>query len=71
VILDPSSYECPEHQTDLTGLVEEVLEDDGPPVAYLRPRKTPTAWPFQVIVTCPGADGAGAHQLTCSGSQTR
>ena len=26
--------------------------------------------PFQVIVTCPGADGTGAHPLTCIGTHT-
>jgi len=64
--LVPSSYACPTHSTDLTALVEEALEDDGPSIAYFRLRK-PAARPFQVIVTCPGADGAGAHQLTCTG----
>jgi len=71
MILDPSFYECPEHHTDLTGLVQEVLEDDGPPVAYLRLRKAAAARPFQVIITCPGVDGTGAHQLTCSGIRTK
>ncbi len=69
--LEPSTYECPEHHTDLTGLVAETLEDDGPPVAYYVLRKTTAARPFQVIVTCPGANGTGAHQLTCSGTWAR
>lgn len=69
--LDPSTYECPEHHTDLTGLVTEALEDDSPPVAYFSLRKTTVARPFQVIVTCPGVNGAGAHQLTCGGTWTR
>jgi hypothetical protein len=63
--LNPSRYECPDHHTDLTGLVEEFLEELGPPVAYRRDR------PFQVIVTCPGTGGAGPHPLTCTGTQTR
>lgn len=60
--VNPGRYECPDHHTDLTGLVEEALDEQGPPVAYRRER------PFQVIVTCPG-DGTGAHQLTCTGTQ--
>lgn len=71
MILNPSSYECSEHHTDLTDLVEETLQDDGPPVAYFPLRKTKPARPFQVVVTCPGATGAGAHQLTCSGIRTQ
>ena len=62
--LNPERYECPDHYTDLTGQVEEVLERQGPPVAYRRER------PFQVIVTCPGTGGAGARPLTCTGTQT-
>jgi hypothetical protein len=63
--LSPEHYECPEHHTDLTGLVEEALDELGPPVAYRRDR------PFQVIVTCSGTGGTGAHQLACTGTQTR
>jgi hypothetical protein len=62
--LNPSHYECPGHHTDLTALVQEALDEQGPPVAY-RPDR-----PFQVIVTCPGRGGAGAHRLTCIGTQT-
>ena len=69
--LDPSTYACPEHHTDLTELVAEALEDGGPPVAYFRLRKAAAPRPFQVIVTCPGANGAGAHQLTCSGTRAQ
>jgi hypothetical protein len=62
--LDPDRYECPEHHTDLTGLVEEALEFQGPPVAYRPgPRR------FQVIVTCHSGD-TGTHSLTCTGTQT-
>jgi hypothetical protein len=74
MILNPSSYECPEHHTDLTGLVEETLEEDWPDVAYaarFRLRKAAARRPFQVIITCLGANGAGAHQLTCSGIRTQ
>jgi hypothetical protein len=71
ITLEPSSYECPEHHTVLTGLVEDALKDDSPPVAYYGLRKTTGLRPFQVIVTCRGADGAGAHQLTCTGTWTR
>ena len=65
MILNPSHYECPDHHTDLTELVKEELERRGPRVAY-----QPDS-PFQVIVTCPGTSGAGAHPLTCTGTQTR
>ncbi len=64
--LNPDRYECPDHHTDLTGLVEEALERPGPAGRLpARPR------PFQVIVTCPGTGGAGPHPLTCTGTQTR
>jgi hypothetical protein len=33
--LDPDRYECPDHHTDLTELVQEALEELGP-VAYGR-----------------------------------
>jgi hypothetical protein len=66
--LNPGRYECPDHQTDLTGLVEEALEDQGPPVAYRRlGRQAPPVRSFQVIVTCPG--GGTPHSLTCIGTQ--
>ena len=32
--LDPGRYECPDHHTDLTGQVEEALDELGSPVAY-------------------------------------
>ena len=64
--LDPDRYECPDHRLDITGLVQEALEELGPPVAY-----RPGPRPFQVIVTCPGASDTGAHPLTCTGNQTR
>ena len=68
--LDPSSYGCPEHHTVLTGLVEESLADDDPPVAYfLRLGARPATGSFEVIVTCPGLNGAGAHQITFSGTR--
>ena len=65
--LDPGRYTCPEHNTDLTDLVEQALADDDlPPVAYKRARGPK---PFKVIVMCSGA-GTGAHSLTCSGTRT-
>ena len=64
MILNPGRYECPDHHTDLTGQVEEALDEQGPPTAYRRDR------PFQVIVTCPGASGSEAHPLTCTGTFT-
>jgi hypothetical protein len=63
MILNPERYECPEHHTDLTSLVEEALEFQGRPVAY-----RPGPRPFQVIVTCEGG-GTGAHSLTCTGTR--
>ncbi|HEY1346708.1 MAG TPA: hypothetical protein VGF54_17095 [Streptosporangiaceae bacterium] len=66
MILDPDRYECPDHHTDLTELVQEALEELGP-VAYGR---RSGARPFQVIVTCPGTGGTEAHRLTCAGTQT-
>lgn len=62
--LNPGRFECPDHHTDLTGLVEEALEDQGPPAAY-----RPGPRPFQVIVTCSGS-GTGPHPLTCTGTYT-
>ena len=73
MILDPGRYECPEHHADLTGLVEEALEDQDTPFAYRRPllgRQAPADRPFRVIVTCPGDGGAAPHPLTCTGTQT-
>lgn len=69
--LVPSSYACPEHGTVLTPLVEEALEDEGPPVAYFKLRNSSAVQPFEVIVTCPGANGTGAHQLTCTGTRAQ
>jgi hypothetical protein len=65
VTLNPGRFECPEHHIDLTGLVEQAIDELGPPVAYRRAR------PFQVIVTCPGSSGTGPHPLTCTGTQTQ
>ena len=73
--LDPATYTCPDHQTDLTALIKEALEDDGPPVAYPRPqlpgRAGPRPRPFEVTVTCPGTPGGGPHELVCAGTRTR
>jgi hypothetical protein len=63
--LDPDRYECPDHHTDLTGQVEQALDELGPPVAY-----RPGPRQFQVIVTCPGTSATGTHQLTCTGTHT-
>jgi hypothetical protein len=62
--LNPDRYECPHHHTDLTGPVEQALDELGPPVAYRRDRR------FQVIVTCPGTGAAAPHPLTCTGTHT-
>ena len=76
MILDPNRYECPDHHADLTGLVQEALEEEGPPVAYPRPphsRQAPRPRPFQVVVTCPGTGTGDAkpHSLICIGTQTQ
>jgi hypothetical protein len=64
--LSPERYECPEHHTDLTSLVEEAVYELGAPVAYWRDR------PIQVIVTCPGSSGGtGPHPLRCTGDPDR
>ena len=67
--LDPAKYTCPEHGLDLTSQVEEVLEEDGPPLAYLGlPGRAARPRPFEVIVTCPGT--GQSHQLTAKGTRT-
>ncbi|HEY1345349.1 MAG TPA: hypothetical protein VGF54_10220 [Streptosporangiaceae bacterium] len=71
ITLDPATYTCPEHQIDLTPEVREALEEKDTPLAYRRPllgRAASRAHAFEVMVTCPGASGAGAHPLTCTGS---
>ena len=69
---NPDGYQCPQHHTDLTDLVQEELDADMPPVAYKRGllpgRKPPPPTPFEVIVTCPG-DGT-PHAQTCTGTYT-
>jgi hypothetical protein len=73
--LDPATYTCPDHNLDLTDLVTEALDDDGPPIAYPRPRLPgragPRPRPFEVTVTCPGAPGSGPHELVCAGTRTQ
>jgi hypothetical protein len=65
MILDPATYPCPVHTTDLTDQVVAQLEDDdGWPVAYKR-RRTRDQPEFEVVVTCPGA--GTAHAVTCRG----
>jgi hypothetical protein len=67
MILDPATYTCPSHHTDLTHQVLEQLDDDyGWSVAY-KPRKIRRSQPeFEVVVSCPGE--GKAHQLTCRGT---
>jgi hypothetical protein len=62
--LDPDRYECPDHHTDLIGLVQEELELQGPPAAY-----RPGPRPFQVIITWNGSSDAASHRLTCTGTR--
>jgi len=71
VQLDPATYSCPTHGVDLTPQVEELLEEEGTPVAYrpwsLRGRRSePTS--FEVVVSCPG-DGK-PHEQACEGRYT-
>jgi hypothetical protein len=70
--LQPGTYACPDHQADLTGQVQEALDDDAPPIAYgrglLAARAAPAERPFEVRVTCPG--GGTPHTLTCTGTYT-
>jgi hypothetical protein len=70
--INPAQYQCPQHHTDLTDLVQEQLDADVPPVAYKRGpllgRKPPPPQPFEVIVTCPGAETP--HDQTCIGTYT-
>jgi len=67
MILDPETYPCPTHSTDLTDQVRaQLTDDDGWPVAF-KDRKAPhNQQEFQVVVYCPG-DGT-AHPLTCRGT---
>jgi hypothetical protein len=54
--LEPGRYECPEHRTAPTNLVQKAIEDDGPPVAYRRTRRRRQQSglkPFKVIISCP------------------
>jgi hypothetical protein len=70
--LQPGTYTCPNHRTDLTEQVREALDDgDAPPIAYWRfpvGRAAPAPRAFEVTVTCPG--GAEPHPLTCTGTWT-
>src|SRR5262249_49793060 len=72
--LDPATYTCPDHNLDLTDLVTEALEDDGPPVAYPRPRLPgragPRPPPLKVRVIGPGAAGGGSRELVGAGTRT-
>ena len=73
--LDPATYACPDHQTDLTDLVAEALDGGDTPLAYepapLLRRGATRSHHFQVIVTCAGAPGGQPHSLTCAGTYTR
>ena len=73
MIIQPDRYECPEHHTDLTGQVAEMLEalDDsreagGGMLSRLR-RVARAQKPFEVLVTCPGSGAGGPHVLACAG----
>jgi len=67
--LDPERYECPEHHIDLTDRVEEEVEElDTPPIIYGGGAASGNG-DFEVSVTCPGAGGAGEHELICTGKR--
>ena len=67
MILDPPTYACPTHGTDLTDQVVEELKDAGWAVAY-KTRDLRRIQPeFEVVVTCPGT--RAPHQLTCRGTR--
>jgi hypothetical protein len=72
VILNPGTYRCTSHNTDLTTLVREQLEDDPRArSAYggrdrLPGRTLSGAREFTVIVSCPGA--GTTHKVTCRGT---
>jgi len=71
VDLEPSSFECPTHQVDVTELVREVLAEEGPPVAYRAPGRLFGRRPermFEVIVDCPGDGPESVHSVTCAGA---
>ena len=66
--VDPASFTCPTHGHDLTPMVVEALDEQGPPVAFGRGRRRP----FEVLVSCPGATAPdGPHQLACEGRYWR
>jgi hypothetical protein len=69
--LNPDSYRCPDHETDLTDLVVEQLEERVP--VTFRPRRPEQ---FRVLVTCPGTTTGGhgqaatpgqRHEVACAG----
>lgn len=74
MILDPERYECTEHGIDVTDQVKAKLDPDRPDVAFGRwslfGRKASGPTPFQVVVLCPGVEGAEPHRLTIDGQQT-
>jgi hypothetical protein len=67
MILDPATYRCPSHSTNLTEQVREQLTDeDGWPIAF-KARKAHHNQPeFEVVVYCPG--NGTPHPLTCHGT---
>jgi hypothetical protein len=70
--INPAQYQCPQHHTDLTDLVQEELDAEITSVAYKRRllvgRKPPAPKTFEVIVTCPG--NGTPHDQTCTGTYT-
>jgi len=97
MILQPPTYICPDHHTDLTSQVKTSLLVNDLHVGYAygaraegliaslltyvkealsshrdgREHKGEEPQPFEVVITCPGSDGAQQHKLTCIGTWTR
>ncbi len=76
VRFEPDVFPCPRHpRVDLTPLVEEQMEELGPPVAY-DPRRLfgrrSTGTDFEVVVLCPG-DGSpdSTHEQPLAGRARR
>lgn len=71
--IDPTSFQCPTHQIDLTTLVVDAIESQVPVssfgVTMADPKKpqTPVAT-FRVLVQCPAKVPDQPHKLRFSGT---
>jgi hypothetical protein len=76
VTLDPDTYRCPTHGTDVTTLVQRELDSIGDvanvkfafALPGMRRHREPQSQHFAVIVSCPG--DSTPHPLTCMGTFT-